>query len=207
MTGQTVATTVFIVDDHLETARSLGSLLTTLSLRNEVYGSGPAFLRRCSDSICGCLVLDLLMPEMSGLEVLAELRQMGIEIPVIMMSAHGDIASAVSAMKMGAIDFLQKPYSSQLMINRIHEALRLNAARDIRNRLMQSALSAARAMTAREREVLKKMAEGCSTKEIANHLGISTKTVDVHRMHILEKMKANSTNQLIVMGVRIYDQL
>lgn len=207
MASQSSNGTVYIVDDHYETVKSLSQLLQSVSLPVETFTSASAFLLRCEQPLDGCLVLDMLMPEMNGLELMARLKELRIRIPVIVVSGYGDVPSAVHAMRLGALDFIQKPYSVQAIINRIQEALRLNCQWREREKANAAILSAARGMTPREREILKVLVEGVSTKEIANRLRISTKTVDVHRMHIMHKMNACSAGHLIVMGMKIYEQL
>lgn len=207
MAGQSNTGTVYIVDDHPESIKALSQLLQTLAIPVETFTTPGAFLQRCAEPLDGCLVLDMLMPEMNGIEVMAWLKERHIQVPTILVSAYGDIPSAVQAMRLGALDFIQKPFSIQTLINRIQEGLRINAERRVRDKARAAILAAVRGMTPREKEILKVILEGSSSKEIASRLNISTKTVDVHRMHIMQKMNATSPGHLIVLGQKIYDHL
>lgn len=207
MPAQESPSTVYIVDDHAETVRSLTQLLRAVSLQTETFSSASAFLQRSEEPLHGCLILDLLMPEMNGLELLSRLRERRIEVPAIMISAYGDVPSAVQAMRLGALDFILKPFSIQALINRVQEAMRLSANMRAERKEREALLAAARAMTPREREVMKLMLSGRNSKDIARHLRISSKTVDVHRMHIMRKMGTESITLLVIMGMKIMNYL
>jgi len=203
--------TVYVVDDDPEISELLSDILATVSIDSERYANGAEFLnRRCahdSPPLDGCLILDMLMAEINGLEVMEKLAAMRIKIPIIMISGHGDIGSAVQAMRLGAIDFIQKPFTPQAIIQRVNEALRVNA--EYRQDELQNAEIASRCktLTPREREIFKDFTGGYTAKEIANKHHISHKTVESHRMNIARKMNAFSSNQLIVMGIQAIEML
>lgn len=205
-----VSATVFIVDDQADITDMMEDLLSSVSIPVKAFQSGLAFLEYIQDhpdGAYGCLIVDMLMPRMNGIEVLTELKERDIGIPTIMMSGHGDVASAVQAMRLGAINFIQKPFGPQLLLNSVQEALRLSEeirARDLRQ---QELLARVQKLTAREKEVFKLLSQGRDTKEIAAQLHISTNTVDSHRSHISRKMHAEGLSQLIVMGIQVAKSL
>ncbi|HWZ61459.1 MAG TPA: response regulator transcription factor [Steroidobacteraceae bacterium] len=191
--------TVFIVDDDEGVRNSLRFLLKSVGLATRALGSASEFLETYEPSQPGCLVLDVRMPGMSGLELQQQLNLRGAVIPVIFITGHGDIPMAVEAMQQGAFDFLQKPFRDQDLIDRIQRALE----RDARNRstLHEHARIRERleSLTPREREVLALMTRGKPNKIMAAELGVSQRTVEIHRARVMEKSGAASLAQLVRM--------
>lgn len=193
------APTVFVVDDDEGVRNSLRFLLKSVGLPTHTLASAGEFLDSYKPNQAGCLVLDVRMPGMSGLELQQQLNVRGAVIPVIFITGHGDIPMAVEAMQQGAFDFLQKPFRDQDLIDRIQRALE----RDARNRaaLDQHARIRARldSLTPREREVLALMTQGKPNKIMAADLGVSQRTVEIHRARVMEKSGAASLAQLVRM--------
>lgn len=193
------APTVFVVDDDEGVRNSLRFLLKSVGLQTQTLASAGEFLDTYKPSQPGCLVLDVRMPGMSGLELQQQLNLRGAVIPVIFITGHGDIPMAVEAMQQGAFDFLQKPFRDQDLIDRIQRALE----RDARNRaaLDQHAKIRERldSLTPREREVLALMTRGKPNKIMAAELGVSQRTVEIHRARVMEKSGAASLAQLVRM--------
>ncbi len=188
---------VFVVDDDEAVRDSLALLLRSVGLEVASFDGAQAFLDELSERDCGCLVLDIRMPGMSGLELLQRLRDQGNELPIIFITGHGDVPMAVEAMKLGALDFLQKPFRDQQLLDRIQQALaqessqrQSRAGRDqLRQRLSD--------LTARERQVLNRLLEGKANKVIAIELELSQRTVEIHRARVMEKMQARSLAELV----------
>lgn len=187
---------VFIVDDDAAVRDSLSLLLETAGYRVTCFESGEAFLAARPDARNGCVILDLRMNGLSGLDVQSRMVAAGVHLPIIFLTAHGDIPTTVRAIKAGAVDFLTKPVDATLLIDRIDAALALQ-----QETLAQAAIEAAdrarlERLTGREQEVLKLAIQGHPNKEIARRLGISHRTVEFHRSHILEKTGCNSLLEL-----------
>ena len=195
--------TVFVVDDDQEVRESIRWLIESVDLAVETFGSGQEFLDAYDPDKPGCVVLDVRMPQTSGLELQKKLLACGLEIPVIIVSAYGSVPVAVEAMKAGAVDFIEKPFSDQALLDRIHQAVAKD--RDVRRRKAKRAEVAARVeeLTSREREVMDMVVVGKATKRIAIDLGISPKTVEAHRAHIMQKMAADSLAELVQMAVAV----
>ena len=196
---------VHVVDDDEALRRSVRFLLESVGWQVADYGDGRAFLEQYREPAAGCALIDVRMPRMSGLELLRELRRRGHALPVIFLTGHGDVALAVQAMKEGALDFLQKPYRDQSLLDVIEVAVRQSESA-LALAAQQRALGARYAqLTPREREVAHLVASGLPNKRIAQHLGISEKTVHVHRANVLDKMQAGSAaelaNQLAILRV------
>lgn len=189
--------TVFVVDDDKSVRDSIRWLLESISLHVETFDSAETFLKQFSPDRPGCLILDVRMPGMSGPELMDRLGAPKPAIPIIFLSAHGDVPLAVRAMKGGAVDFLQKPYNNQTFLERVRQALEQDAETR-RKRLQQDDVSTRlAALTDRERQVLKGVVAGKSNKEIARDLDISYKTVEVHRGRLMQKMEAHSVAELM----------
>lgn len=189
--------TVFIVDDEESVRSSLRWLLESIHLHCETFDSSESFLASGAAERSGCLVLDVRMPGMGGPELMDRLNRLGISIPIIFLSAHGDVPLAVRAMKGGAVDFLQKPYNNQQFLERVHQALEVDArSRGERRRLGDFAARLA-ALTGREREILDRVVAGESNKMIARALDISYKTVEAHRGRLMRKMEVASFAELL----------
>jgi two-component system, LuxR family, response regulator FixJ len=193
--------TVFIVDDDEAIRSSLKLLLKTLGLPAIAYGSAQEFLAAFDPQRPGCLVLDIRMPGMSGLELQQALNARGALLPVIFITGHGDVPMAVEAMREGAMDFLQKPFRDQDLIDRINKALERD--RSGRELLSNRARLQARiaALSPREQQVLAEITQGKINKVIAAELDLSQRTVEIHRSRIMEKMGANSLAHLVRMVI------
>ena len=191
--------TVFVVDDDNAVRNSLRLLLKSVGLASQPLGSAAEFLETYRPSQPGCLVLDVRMPGMSGLELQRELNLRGATIPVIFITGHGDIPMAVEAMQQGAFDFLAKPFRDQELIDRVQRALSKDAttrtALEERERIRERLES----LTPREREVLSLMTQGKPNKIMAHELGVSQRTVEIHRARVMEKSGATSLAQLVRM--------
>ena len=190
---------VFVVDDDDAVRKSLRLLLKSASLSTTAFASAQEFLAGWTADQPGCLVLDVRMPGMSGLELQEELNRRGAIIPVIFISGHADVPMAVEAIQHGAFDFLQKPFSDQDLIDRIQRAL----AADAGNRQALSQLDELRkryaSLTPREQEVLVLVTDGRANKVMAGDLGLSQRTIEIHRARVMEKMGARSVAQLVRM--------
>jgi len=195
--------TVFVVDDDEAVRASLKLLLKTLGLPAQTYASAQEFLATFDERRGGCLVLDIRMPGMSGLELQEELNTRGAMLPIIFITGHGDVPMAVEAMQRGAMDFLQKPFRDQDLLDRISEALAKDrAGRELLgNRERMRARVAA--LTPREREVMALVTQGKANKVIAADLDLSQRTVEIHRAHVMEKMGANSLAHLVRMAIEM----
>jgi len=196
---QQQASTVFVVDDDEGVRNSLRFLLRSVGLQTQTVASATEFLDAYKPSQAGCLVLDVRMPGMSGLELQQQLNLRGAVIPVIFITGHGDVPMAVEAMQQGAFDFLQKPFRDQDLIERIQHALerdaRARAALDQHAKIRERLDS----LTPREREVLALMTRGKPNKIMAAELGVSQRTVEIHRARVMEKSGAASLAQLVRM--------
>ena len=195
--------TVFIVDDDADVRLSIQRLLKTVGLRAELFATAQDFLRRNIPDGPSCLVLDVRLPEVGGLEVQHKLAAAGINIPIIFVTAHGDIPMSVKAMKSGAVEFLTKPFRDQDLLDAIQQALK----RDQLARRQQSEIAELqerhKSLTAREREVMELMVSGMQTKQIATALGTSEVTAAVHRGNVMRKMHASSPAELGSMVERL----
>ena len=189
--------TVFVVDDDRAMRDSLSWLLDSVGLRVRSYATAAEFLADHDPAQPGCLVLDVRMPGMSGLDLQAELARRGVELPTIVITGHAEVSMAVRAVKAGALDFIEKPFSDQLLLDRVRQALEIDLeAREVRRR-REDARRRLATLTAREREVLNLVVAGKANKEIASALGVSPKTVEVHRAHVMSKMCVDSLAELI----------
>jgi FixJ family two-component response regulator len=182
---------------------ALQSLFRSVGLRVEVFGSAPEFLQTSFPNIPSCLVLDIRLPGVSGLDFQVELAEAGIHIPIIFMTGHGDIPMSVQAMKAGAVDFLTKPFRHQEMLHAVNRALAADRKRRAEEKTVSDLRVLFESLTPREREVLVLVTAGLVNKRIAAELGVSEITVKVHRSHVMRKMRTRSLAHL----VRIADTL
>ena len=193
--------TVFIVDDDQAVRKALSLLIKSAGLEVETHTSAQAFLETYDPARPGCLVLDVRMPGMSGPELQEQLSARGITIPVIIITGHGDVPIAVRALKKGAVDFIQKPFDGEVLLERVRQAIELDA--QMRREQARRAEVAARLarLTPREHQVMGLLVAGRGNKEIALALGLSRKTVDIHRAHIMMKLGIDSLVELLRMGL------
>lgn len=194
---------VYIVDDDDGMRRALTVLMGTIDYEVSAFARAADFLAKLNPDQHGCVVLDVRMPEMSGLELQQKLNQSGSILPVIFITGHGDVPMAVQAMKEGAFDFLQKPFRDQELIDRINSALKQDA--ENRQTLMRHAELKRRteSLTPREREVMAMIVDGRANKVIAIDLGLSERTVEIHRANVMEKMGARSVAHLVKMHLTL----
>ena len=188
--------TVFIVDDDRGVRNSIRELVISVGLSAAAFDSAQAFLDAYDAARPGCLVLDVRMARMSGLVLEAKLAEMDARIPIVFISGHGDIDMAVGAIKRGAVDFVQKPYQEQQLLDAVNEALRRDAAQRAPARGAGRLADRIRALTPREREVMDLALKGHPNKVIAKELGISHRTVELHRSRLLEKLGVDSITDL-----------
>lgn len=193
----TTTPTVFVVDDDAALRASLARLMESVGLAVECHPSASAFLASYDPARPGCVLLDIAMPGMSGLELQDELIRRGVHIPVIIISAHGDVEKAVRAMKTGAIDFVRKPCKGTLLLERVRHAIDLDAQSRTAAARRAAVTTLMAQLTPRELEVTRLLVSGLSPKQIAYRLGLSRKTVDVHRGHILAKLNVESLVELV----------
>jgi two-component system response regulator FixJ len=196
------AATIFIVDDDEAIRDSLQLLLRVAGFaQTDAYESSRRFLDAAKPQPGDCLLLDVRMPDMDGLELQAELNRRAIRLPVIVMTGHGDVPIAVRAMKAGAVDFIEKPFTDDLLIDSVRRALALSAETLRVSEEVSETLRRIETLTAREREVLGGMVAGHPNKVIAHDLGISPRTVEIHRARVMEKMDARSLSALVRMAL------
>lgn len=193
----TNAGTVYVVDDDADVRNSLQILLEISGFKVETFESALKFLSADIHGMDGCLVVDIRMPDMDGLQLQDELHRRNLGLPVIIITGHGDVPLAVRAMRAGAIDFLEKPFREETLLDCIRKGMRLrNMHRTGVDRNITARLTA---LTIREKEVLDLVVEGKTTKEIARILEISPRTVDIHRAHVMEKTRADNLADLVRM--------
>ena len=194
---------VFVVDDDEPMRKSLQNLIGSVGLRVEAFASAPEFLRSKLTDVPGCLVLDVRLPGLSGLDLQKRMVEAGIEIPIIFITGHGDIPMTVQAMKAGAVEFLTKPFRDQDLLDASQQALdRDRAARKQRTQIneLHNRLDS---LTPREREVMGLVVAGLLNKQIAGELGTSETTIKIHRHQVMEKMGAGSLAELVRMADRL----
>lgn len=195
--------TVFIVDDDMYVLDAMSLLLRSAALTVQAFNSPQQFLAECSPELRGCLVLDIHMPEIDGLELQQRINDRNITMPIIFITGHGDVTNAVEAMKSGAFDFLQKPFPDQILLDTIYRAMELDEQRHqakAHDRAIQERIAT---LTKREHEVMQRMVTGDMSKTIASDLNISPRTVEVHRHKVMEKMQVKTLAQLVQMVMQV----
>lgn len=196
----TLEPTVFVVDDDDAVRRFLSGLIASVELRVEAFASARDFLEAYEPGQTGCLVLDVRMPGMSGLELQRELAEQAIDLPVIILTGHGNVQLAVHAMQAGAIDFVEKPFDNELLLDRIQKAVAENVRAGSERIKRIEIAGRIQLLTPREREVLELVVAGQTNKGVARHLDISEKTVEIHRANVMRKMQAASLADLVKMA-------
>ena len=189
--------TVFIVDDDEGVRDGLSLLLATVGQSCELYECGQEFLDAYDDSKRGCLLLDIRMPRMTGLDLQKKLLDRGSRLPIIFITGHGDIPMAVEAMRRGALDFIRKPFREHDLLERINEALDIDEDSHRKERYRQEVAERLSKLSEREREVFDRVADGQMNKVIAGDLGISERTVEVHRGQVMKKLSVKTLAQLV----------
>ena len=190
---------VHVIDDDTDVRQSLAFLLSTAGLAVRVYESAVAFLESLPDLQDGCIVTDVRMPDISGIDLLHRLRELQVHLPVIVMTGHGDIALAVEAMKVGAVDFIEKPFDDKVLLAAIKSALARRSADRERSTRAGEIRARIKALSERERQVLDGLVAGKPNKIIAYDLGISARTVEIYRANVMSKMQADSLSGLVRM--------
>jgi RNA polymerase sigma factor (sigma-70 family) len=191
--------TVFVVDDDPAIRFAMQALMDSVTIQHEIFASGDEFLEKVSDQRPGCLVLDIRMPGLGGLELQEELLRRGSTLPIIFITGHGDVPMAVEAMQKGAVDFIQKPFRDQDLLDRIREALKTDEERRQEREAHAEVAERLARLTNREREVFDLVVTGKPNKVIAYELGVSQRTVEIHRARVMEKMQARSLADLVKM--------
>jgi FixJ family two-component response regulator len=188
---------VFVIDDDESMRRALTNLLESVGLRVETFGSGSEFLRRNLPDVPSCIVLDIRLPGMSGLEFQTLLEKAAIHVPIVFMTGHGDIPMTVKAMKAGAADFLAKPFRQQVMLEAVMAAIERDRMRRRDEKIVSNLRERFETLTPREREILACVSAGLMNKQIAADLGIAEITVKLHRTHLTKKMGTRSLAELL----------
>jgi two-component system response regulator FixJ len=197
---------VHLVDDDSGIRRSVGFMLKTSGHRVETYESGAQLLKNSGELDEGCVLLDIRMPGMDGLEVQRTLQERGVGLPVIIMTGHGDVSLAVRAMKAGAVDFIEKPFAKETLLESLEEGYRRLARKEATDDRVRDAAVRLQALTPRERDVLDGLAQGLPNKTIAYDLGISPRTVEIHRANLMTKLQARSLSEALRIAFTARDE-
>jgi two-component system response regulator FixJ len=192
---------VYVVDDDRDVRRSLSFMLGASDVRSHPFGSGEDFLDAIPDLQPGCILLDLRMPQMDGFHVMTELAKREIDWPVIVMTGHGEVPVAVRAMKLGAIDFIEKPFSEEALLASFGNAFLLLDEREANSKRRREARERVTQLTARETDVLRGLLAGESNKQLAQRLGISLRTVEMHRGNMMERLEVASLAEALKLAL------
>jgi two-component system response regulator FixJ len=193
--------TVHVIDDDDSARESLAFLLGTADLRVRTYESAKAFLDAIPSVEAGCVITDVWMPDIDGLELVRTLKKLKVDLSVIVITGHGDVPLAVDAMKAGAVDFIEKPYDAGILLEAVHRALSTQRADAMRDGERAEILGRLTALSSRERQVLDGLVAGQHNKTIAHELGISARTVEIYRANVMTKMQATSLSHLVRMAL------
>ncbi|AIC19233.1 Two-component transcriptional response regulator, LuxR family [Pseudomonas chlororaphis subsp. aureofaciens] len=194
---------VYVVDDDPGMLDSTVWLLESVGLKAVPFTSGREFLEHCDPSLDACVLLDVRMPGMGGLNVQEELRQRDIHLPLIFVSGHADVPIVVRAFKAGAVDFIEKPYNEQLLLDSVQQALSRADDRHSRNAGQARVEARLESLTPREKDVLLPLVQGYSNREIAEQLGVSVKTIDLYRSRVMKRMQAEHLPELVGMAIAV----
>ncbi|MEM6710284.1 MAG: response regulator [Pseudomonadota bacterium] len=194
---------IHVVDDDEAVRDSISFLLDTIDLRYETHESADAFLARFDPATTACLILDIRMPGMSGLDLQQHLLDAKQDAPIVFITGHGDIPMAVEAMRKGALDFIRKPFRDQELLDRIQEAMNVGEQRAAHRARAEEAGALVDSLTARERQVFERVASGQANKVIAIDLGISERTVEIHRSNVMQKTKSRSLADLVRLHLQL----
>ncbi len=193
---------VHVVDDDRDVRRSISFMLGTAEINSRPFASGADFLESLNELEPGCILLDIRMPEIDGFEVMAELSRRAIDWPVIVMTGHGEVSIAVRAMKLGAVDFIEKPFDEGLLLSSLDRAFGLLRDRGEKAERKRQAQERIAALTAREHEVLQGLMAGLPNKVLARRLGISLRTVEMHRANMMDRLQAGSLAEALTLAVQ-----
>lgn len=197
----TADATVFLVDDDASVRDSLGLLLSLKGFRTQLFAAAEAFLETYRPEWRGCLLTDLRMPGMTGLELQEVLQARGVRLPVVVLTAHGDVATTRAALKAGAFDFLEKPVDDAILLDVLHNAIAEDARRHRADRPAEQLRERLQKLTSRETEVMQLLVEGLQHRDIAERLAISPRTVEVYKARMMEKLQCGSIAELVKLSI------